>query len=83
MATGGWNYADLAPDQLAVVLEAERTLDADVVMAYQPSSWGTLDPDSVPASLEPAGLEESELEFLRGLERQVDGVLVAYRLRLD
>ncbi len=83
MTTGGWNYADLEPDQLALVIEAERTLGADVVMAYQPSSWGTIDPESVPPSLEPAGLDASELEFLRGLERRVDGVLVAYRLSLD
>lgn len=83
MAAGEWNYADLEPEQLELVHEAERTLDADVVMAYQPSSWGTIDPTTLPENLRPAGLEASQLECLQGLERMVDGVLVAYRLKVD
>ncbi|MGP1673976.1 MAG: hypothetical protein ACTS8Z_02035 [Candidatus Limnocylindrales bacterium] len=83
MSAGGWNYADLEPEQLALVVEAERTLDADVVVAYEPSAWGTIENESMPPGLEPAGLEASQLESLQHLERVVDGVLVAYRLTVD
>jgi hypothetical protein len=83
MATGGWSFADLEAEQVALVVEAERTLDTDLVMAYAPSAWGTVDPDAVGEGLDPAELEPSELEYLQGLERTVGGVLVAYRRRVD
>ncbi len=83
MAADGWIYAELGPDQLALIDEAERTLDTDVVMAYRPSAWGTVDPETIGDGLEPAGLEASQLECLQGLERMVDGVLVAYRRQVD
>jgi hypothetical protein len=79
MATGGWNFADLEADQVALIVEAERTLDTDLVMAYEPSAWGTIDPDTVGQELDPADLEPSQLEYLQGVERMVGGVLVAYR----
>jgi hypothetical protein len=79
MATG-WSYAELGPDQLALVAEAERTLDADVVMVYRPSARDTVDPEIVTADgLRPTALEPSQLEVLRGLETRVGGVMVAYR----
>lgn len=83
MATGGWNFADLEAEEVALVVEAERTLDNDLVMAFEPSNWGTIDPDIVVDGLDPAELEPSQLEYLRGLERRVGGVLVAYRRRID
>ena len=83
MATGGWNFADLEADEVALVVEAERTLDTDLVMAFEPSNWGTIDPDTVVEGLDPAELEPSQLEWLQGLERRVGGVLVAYRRRVD
>ena len=83
MAVGGWNFADLEPEQIALVVEAERTLDPDLVMAYEPSAWGTVDPDSIGERLDPAELETSQLEYLQGQERMVGGVLVAYRLKVD
>jgi hypothetical protein len=83
MAVGGWNFADLEPEQVALVVEAERTLDTDLVMAYEPSAWGTVDPESIGERLDPAELETSQLEYLQGLERKVGGVLVAYRLKVD
>ena len=78
-----WTYADLAPDQLALVAEAERTLDTDVVMVFRPSDWGDVDPDTLLGDdLQPAAdLEATQLECLLGLERLVDGVVVAYRRR--
>jgi hypothetical protein len=83
MATAEWTLADLEPDQLALVAEAERTLDTDVVMAYKPTAYGTVDPDTITAGLRPVDLEPSQLECLQGLERMVGGVLVAYRREVD
>jgi hypothetical protein len=78
-----WTYAELEPAQVDLILEAERTLDTDVVMAYAPSQWGTVDPDTVGETLTPVELEAGQLEYLQGLERRVGGVLVAYRLTID
>ena len=83
MRADGWTLADLEPDQLALVNEAERTLDTDIVMAYAPSPWGTIDPDTVAEGLRPVELESTQLEYLQGLERMVGGVLVAYRRDVD
>ncbi len=83
MAAAEWTFADLEPEQLALVTEAERTLDTDVVMAYKPSPYGTVDPDTISAGLRPVDLEPAQLEYLRGLERKVGGVLVAYRREVD
>ena len=83
MSADGWTFADLEPAQLALVNEAERTLDTDVVMAYAPSPWGTVDPETVASGMHPVELESSQLEYLQSLERKVDGVLVAYRLKVD
>ena len=77
---GEWSYADLGPEQLELVIEAERTLDTDVVMVYLPSAWGTVDPEAVSADgLRPVDLEPTQLERLQGLEARVGGVMVAYR----
>lgn len=83
MATAEWTFAELEPEQVDLVHEAERTLDTDVVMAYVPSRWGTVDPDAIGDGLTPVELEASQLEYLQGLERMVGGVLVAYRLKVD
>jgi hypothetical protein len=75
-----WSYAELRPDQLELVAEAERTLDTDVVMVYRPSAWGTVDPEVVTADgLRAVDLEPTQLECLQGLEQRVGGVMVAYR----
>ena len=83
MNADGWTFADLEPAQLDLVNEAERTLDTDVVLAYAPSRWGTVDPDTVADGLHPVDLESSQLDYLKGLERMVGGVLVAYRRDVD
>ena len=83
MSTQQWTFADLEPEQLVLVNEAERTLDTDVVVAYAPSPWGTVDPDTVAVGMHPVELESSQLECLQGLERMVGGVLVAYRRDVD
>lgn len=78
-----WSFAELEPAEIDLVHLAERTLDTDVVMAYTPSRFGTVDPDAVGETLHPVELEASQLECLQGLERMVGGVLVAYRLDVD
>jgi hypothetical protein len=83
MTVGEWSFADLEADEVALVVEAERTLGSDLVLAYAPSRWGTVDPDAVGEGLDPAELEESQLEYLQGIERKVGGVLVAYRRHID
>jgi hypothetical protein len=78
-----WTIAELEPAQIDLVHEAERMLHTDVVMAYAPTRWGTVDPDAVGEALTPVELEDSQVEYLQGLERKVGGVLVAYRLAVD
>jgi hypothetical protein len=76
----GWDFADLDPAQLALVVEAERTLETDVVMVFRPGapSWADVE-RLADEGLTPVELDESQLECLQGLERQVGGVAVAYR----
>ena len=79
-----WTLAELAPEELALVNEAERTLDTDIVMVYRPTRWGTVDEDTVAAEgLHPVELDAVQLESLLGLEQMVGGVVVAYRRDLD
>ena len=64
--------------------EAERTLDTDVVMVFQPTRWGTVDDRMLAAEgLHPVELEADQLECLQGLERLIGGVAVAYRRDAD
>ncbi len=73
-----WTYARLDARGIELVEEAERTLGADYVVVYAEG-----DPRrDMPANLafKAAPLDESQLECLRGLESQVGGVAVAYRL---
>lgn len=75
-----WSYADLAPDQLALVSEAEAALHDDIVMVYRPSAWGTVDPDTVTAEgLRPDDLGPADLGRVRRLEERLGSVVVAYR----
>jgi hypothetical protein len=79
-----WTFAELAPEQLALVVEAERTLDTDIVLVYTPTDWGMVDETTVEAQgLEPVTLDPVQLECLQGVERLVGGVAVAYRRRSD
>jgi hypothetical protein len=76
----GLTLADLDARGTALVAEAERTLDTDIVLVYAPTRWGSVDPETVAAEyLHPVELEASQLECLQGLETMVGGVAVAYR----
>ena len=80
MAGSGWTFADLDKSHLELVRLAERTLPADVVMVYEEGGTGLApDPARAVADLQPVPLAPDELECLQGLERQVEGIAVAYR----
>jgi hypothetical protein len=75
-----WTLADLAPDQLALIDDTERTLDTDIVLAFRPTTWGTVDADTLAADgLHPVELKPDQLECLQGVEQRLGSVLVAYR----
>jgi hypothetical protein len=74
-----WTLADLAPEQLALLDETERTLQPAVVLVFKPTRWGTVDDATVAAEgLHPVELDEAQLERLRAVERETGGVAVAY-----
>jgi len=73
-----WTFRDLQADQLDLVREAERTMSADIVLAYAPVPDGPLHDGDDAVGMAPATLSESELECLQGLESRLDTVLVAY-----
>jgi hypothetical protein len=75
-----WTLADLAPEQVALLGDAERTLDTDIVLAFRPTAWGTVDADTLAADgLHPVDLDPVQLECLQGVEQQIGSVVVAYR----
>jgi len=76
-----WRWADLRGEQLEMVREAEETLGSgvDYVLVYQHGQGagnGSTRPPQ--AGLQVAGLNESQVECLQGLEMNVKGVAVAY-----
>ena len=79
MPNSAWTFATLDGRELELVRLAERTLPVDVVMVYEQAAEGLRpDPGRAVVGLQPAALAPDELERLQGLERQVDGVAVAY-----
>lgn len=62
-----WILAKLTQDQLQLVQEAERTLGPFQVLVFQP------------ADLDIAGLTESQVECLQGLEKDLGMTVVAYK----
>jgi hypothetical protein len=76
----GWTFADLDPDQLALVIETERTLDTDIVMVYRAGaqSWADIE-RMAEEGLAPVELDPTQLERLQGMERSIGAVAVAYK----
>lgn len=71
-----WQLAKLDDEQLAVVRQAEQSLQLDYLLVYRDS-----DSDAAvapPAGLRPARLSDSEMECLRGMEHNLGAVAVAY-----
>ncbi len=71
-----WKWANLDDKALELVLEAERTIGADVVLVY---AEGGPRADATRFGLRPAALDASQLECLQGMERLVGAVAVAYQ----
>ena len=61
-----WMLANLTDDQLKLVREAEQTLGSINVLVFRP------------ADLKVAGLNESQIECLQGLEKKLGMMVVAY-----
>jgi hypothetical protein len=75
MDNQSWTWAQLDERQMQALQEAERSLGADYVLAYQAGGEGVQAPAG---SLRAATLNASQVECLQGLERQVNATLVAY-----
>ena len=74
-----WTFADLAPEQLALLDETERTLEPAVVLVFKPTRWGTVDDTTLAAEgLHPVDLDADQLARLQDIERETGGVAVAY-----
>lgn len=75
-----WTWARLNRDQLGLLREAEETLGADILMAYRQGERAEVKADVLAQTkLQAADLNESQLECLQGLERQLDSVVIAYQ----
>jgi len=80
MTNSEWSWASLNHEQLELLREAENTLGADILLAYQQESQPQAQSPSLGAmGLFVAALNESQLECLQGLEQMVDAVVIAYR----
>ena len=72
-----WKWASLDTEGVELVEEAERTLGADVVLAY--SEGGPRTDGRLREGLRPASLDASQLECLQGVETRLGIVAVAYQ----
>lgn len=77
MTEATWFWAELDETQLELVDEAERELGADYVLVYRPGPPGIA--AAVLGGVEPSPLDPAMIDRLRGLEKQLRGVAVAYR----
>jgi len=79
MSAQEWTWANLTADELSLVNEAERTLGATYVLAYQPTANApSSGVESQLHDVHAARLTASQLECLQGLESQLHAILVAY-----
>jgi hypothetical protein len=81
MALHGWVWADLNADQMNLIHQAEETLGADYILAFQPDDppgHASAEEAEPPFGLQAAELNPSQLECLAGLEHMLGAVIVAY-----
>lgn len=80
MTNSEWTWAELDGEQLGLLQEAEATLGADILLAYQQESHiQPHAPEVAQMGLYVAALDESQLECLQGLEQTVQAVVIAYQ----
>jgi hypothetical protein len=78
LMTNGWTWANLSDDQLQLLAEAEKSLGAEYLLVYKPTDHSSRAVEARVRDLEAAPLNESQLEYLSGLESQIGAVVVAY-----
>ncbi|RPI85501.1 MAG: hypothetical protein EHM41_10785 [Chloroflexi bacterium] len=76
---GNWNWASLDNQQMEMLQEAEQTLGAEILLAFENgeranvwSGWFSRN------NLRVAELNESQVECLQGLEQKMGSVVIAY-----
>lgn len=80
-----WTWADLSSDKLDMLTDAERTLGADLLLAYQPQETSVSRPQPDMGShfrqngLQVADLNDSQVDCLQGLEQKLQAVIIAYQ----
>jgi hypothetical protein len=79
MDGNGWAWAKLNTGQVEQLLEGERTLGADILLAYEANTSNAATGKASQVDLEIAALDESQVECLQGLEKNMQSVVVAYR----
>jgi hypothetical protein len=79
MNGNGWAWANLSAGQMDQLLEGERTLGADILLAYAAYGSNPVMGKASQVDLEIASLDESQVECLQGLEKNMQSVVVAYR----
>ena len=80
MTTQTWQLAELTPEQLMLLNEAERTLGTDYLLVYRPGETAEIDRlKPQPGDIPIAQLNEGQLDCLRGLETRLQAVVVAYQ----
>lgn len=80
MIVSEWSWAALNREQLGILREAEQSLGADILLAYQEESQPQAQaPALTEMGLHLAALNESQLECLQGLEQMVNAVVIAYQ----
>ena len=77
----GWTWAKLDGHQLQMIQEAEHTIGStDYILAYQSKSQAMASGAGMgQMGVRVANLNESQVECLQGLEKQLQAVGVAYR----
>ena len=80
MAHDRWNWANLNGEQLDQLREGEQTLGADILLAYQQDQMATVQDGMFSRSgLQAAVLNDSQIECLQGLEKNLQAVVIAYQ----
>ncbi len=80
MANNQWALADLNGERLRMLKEAEQTLGADILLAYERDKQPGVEETRLSESgLRVARLTEAQVECLRGLETKTQAVVIAYQ----
>ncbi len=76
----GWTWANLDRQQLEDLKEAERTLGARILLAYESDGQSKIQGNLfLQNDLKIAPLSASQVECLQGVEKKLGSVVVAYQ----